>query len=149
MAVTAAAMAIVSAGAQYKSNQRQEMASREQRNAQKKANQIEQRKAFIASQRERQRASAELALSNSMNIAGSIATGGGTLSSSALGAMAGNRSDLGSSIGYQNTMLAANVASATALQRGADRAAGLMASGNNWSAFSNLAATASMYAMPK
>ena len=145
----ATAVIAAAAGAQYKSSQRQEIASRRQRSAQRRANEIERRRSDISNQRSRRQYASQLAALQASNIASSFAGGSDVISSSILGANIGAQSDLGSSIGYQNTILAANIARANALQQGADRAAGQLASANNWGAIASTAGTVSSYAMPR
>lgn len=135
MAVSGTMMA-VGLASNYMAGEEQKEAARKQRQAQERANAVEQRRADIANQRSRRQAIAQTQMAQSANIAAMAASGG--VSSTGLGANTSLGSQLSSAVGFGNTSLAANNASALAIQQGVNAAASHTARANNFAAFGNL-----------
>lgn len=131
------------------SNKEQAKASRAERKAQKRANAVESRRAQIANQRARKQAAAQTMQAMSSNIASAASFGGaGAGTSSMMGANQSFQSNLSSSIGYQDTILAANVHKSRLLQRGADQSARHQARAGNYAAIGGVAGQATPFFMP-
>lgn len=136
-AVVGGASSVMSAKAQRK-------AGKAQAAAQERANQIEQRRADIANQRNRRLAAMQTTAGIAQNQAAMSAFGG--FSSMEVGASSSLAGDFSSAIGASNVSLAANQARANALQQGADKALRYQNQANNWNAVSGLAGTVGSFA---
>ena len=139
-AVTSVALGVASVGMAAYSADRQQKAQRAQARAQKKANEMERAQANIANQRERRLAAAQLVQQQQFNIAQGAANGG--QGSAVMGANIGLSSGMGGAIGFNNTMLAANMYKANVLQQGADTAGRYMNQANWGQVGSGLASQA-------
>lgn len=146
---TTAVLGGIAVGSQLFARREERKANKAQRNAQKAANAVETRRAEISNQRARRQAASQAVSMRASNIAAAASFGGaGAGTSSLMGANQAIQSNLSSAIGYQNTILAANVHSSNLLQRGADRAARYQARAGNYSAVGGLAGQAMPFFMP-
>lgn len=118
---TAITLGTIGLGSSLYSADRQAKAQRAERRAQIKANEMEKRRSDVSNQRERRLAAAQLVQQQQFNIAQGAAGGG--QGSAVIGSNIGLSAGMGGSIGFNNTMLAANLYKSNVLQQGANKSA--------------------------